>query len=220
MHNRDFFYNNYKNHPEPVLKRIAGDYDKLTPEAQEALRDVLREKKMDELLNTLEKQETVRGSLSHLTADEVRILINKRLAAGESAELIKVDLRDKGVSIYNMSMQESRSEENIDRRFMELQKEGKSKAEIEEKLKEEFNLSENQTAKIPERMKSSGTGFIVGGGVLLMIGIPFFMVTVQTGKSRDSKLPLILVATGLGLLILGIMKRRSAAKFIRDSENK
>lgn len=217
MHTRDFFYGNYKNHPEPVLRRIAGDYAKLTPEAQEALRDVLRERNMNELLASFETKETTRNSLAHLSADEVRVLINQRLEQGESAEKIKMDLRDKGVNIFEMSMQESRSEENIDRRFMELQKEGRSKIEIEAKLKEEFNLAKDQSAKIPERMRATGSGLIVAGGVLLLIGGPFLAVMIEAGKG-GIKLPLALTAAAVVFLAWGIQKRMAAAKFIRDNQ--
>jgi hypothetical protein len=217
MHTRDFFYDNYKNHPEPVLTRIAGEYPKLTAEAQEALRDVLRERGMDELLATLESTEEKKKDLSHLTADEVRALINRRLEQGEKPELIKMDLRDKGVNLLDMSLQESRSEENLERRFMELQKEGKTKIEIEAKLKEEFNLSKTQSAKIPERLRSTGTGLIVAGGVLLMTGAPFLAVLIADGE-ENLKLPLLMTGSGIVLLAWGIRKRMAAAKFIKDNE--
>lgn len=217
MHTRDFYYGNYKNHPEPVLKRIAGDYSKLTAEAQEALRDVLRERNMEELLTSLETKTVSKNSLAHLSADEVRVLINQRLEQGESAERIKVDLRDKGVSIFNMSMLESRSEENIERRFIELQKEGRTKMEIEAKLKEEFNISKEQATKIPDRMRATGSGLIVAGGVLLMIGAPFLAVMIQE-EPRELKLPLLLTIAGVILLIWGIQKRMAAAKFIKENQ--
>jgi hypothetical protein len=217
MHTRDFYYGNYKDHPESVLKRIAGDYSKLTPEAQEALRDVLRERNMEELLTSLETKAEKKNSLAHLSADEVRLLINQRLEQGESAEKIKVDLRDRGVNIFDMSMLESRSEENIDRRFMELRKEGKSKIEIEAKLKEEFNISNEQAKKIPERMRATGSGLIVAGGVLLMIGAPFLAVMIEQNKG-GLKLPALLTGAGIGLLVWGIQKRMAAAKFIRENQ--
>src|ERR1044072_5762418 len=167
MHSRRFFYDNYKNHPEPVLKRIAGEYDKLTPHAQEALRDVLQEKNMTELLAGLHAKPEKKESLAHLSADEVRVMINLRLDRGEKLEVIKMDLQDKGVSIFNLSLQENKKEEEIDQRFIELQREGKSKAEIEAQLKKEFNLSDKTTREIPERMRSNGTGLIVTGALLL-----------------------------------------------------
>lgn len=217
MHTRDFYYGNYKNHPEPVLKRIVGDYSKLTPEAQEALRDVLRERNMEELLTSLESKAVNKNSLAHLSADEVRVLINQRLEQGESAEKIKADLRDKGVNIFHMSMLESRSEENIERRFMELQKEGRTKMEIEAKLKEEFNISKEQATKIPDRMRATGSGLIVAGGVLLMIGAPFLAVMIQE-EERDLKYPIALTIAGVVLLVWGIQKRMAAAKFIKENQ--
>lgn len=220
MHTRDFFYDNYKNHPEPVLKRITGEYNKLTPQAQEALRDVLRERKMDELLASLEVKEKEQNSLAHLSADEVRVLINSRLGQGENIESIKIDLRERGVNIYKMSMEESRSEENIDRRFMELQSEGKTKEQIDRKLKEEFKLSEEQANKIPERMRSNGSGLIGAGTLLLIIGLPFLAVTMQTPGRHKIGYIVLAVGSGLGFLILGIRKRMIAAKFIREAEEK
>lgn len=218
MHTREFFYNNYKNHPEPVLRRIAGEYGKLTPQAQEALRDVLREKKLQDLLAALEVKEEKKSSLAHLSADEVRALINSRLERGENIEFIKMDLRDQGVNIYKMSMEESRSEENIERRFMELQSQGKSKIEIDAKLKEEFKLSGEQAAKVPERMRSNGSGLIGAGVLLLLIGIPLIAVTMQTPGRHNIGYIGAAVGAGLGMLILGIRKRMIAARFLRESE--
>jgi hypothetical protein len=220
MHTKDFFYDNYKNHPEHVLKRITGEYEKLTVPAQEALREVLRERKMEELLSSLEVKEEKRNSLAHLSADEVRLLINSRLERGESIEVIKMDLREEGVNIYKMSMEESRSEENIDRRFMELQSEGKTKEEIDRRLKEEFKLTGEQAAKVPERMRSNGSGLIGAGLLLLIIGLPFLAVIFQTPGRPKLGYVATGVGTGIGFLIMGIRKRMIAAKFIRDADVK
>jgi len=220
MHSKEFFYDNYKNHPEHVLKRITGEYGKLTPQAQEALRDVLRERKMDELLSSLEVKEEKKNSLAHLSADEVRLLINSRLERGENIEVIKMDLREQGVNIYKMSMEESRSEENIDRRFMELQAEGKTKEQIDRQLKEEFKLSDQQAANVPERMRSNGSGLIGAGLLLLIIGLPLLAVTFQTPGRHNIGYIAAGVGTGIGILILGVRKRMIAAKFIREAEEK
>lgn len=218
MHSREYFYDNYKNHPEHVLKRIAGDYKKLTPIAQEALRDVLRERKMDELLASLEKEESAKASLAHLSPDEVRALINKRLDQGEKIEIIKADLREHGVNVFDLSLKESKQEEAIEERFIQLQKEGKSKIEIDQHLKKEFNLAGKEAAKIPEKMRSSGTGLIVAGGVLLMIGAPWLAVMMQTPGRHNVKYAVIMAGTGIAFLVLGIRKRMIAAKFIKETE--
>ncbi len=219
MHSRDFFYGNYKNHPESTLKRIAGEYSKLTPEAQEALRDVLKERGLEEMISHITPKTESKGDLSHLSADDVRILINQRLEKGENPEKIKIDLKERGVNLYNMSLYESRSEENIERRFMELQSQGKSKVEIEHILKEEFNLDKMHSAKIPERMRATGAGLIVAGGVCLLIGLPMTAVALQAKVRADFKLPVLVLVAGIILLSWGIRKRTSAAKFISETEN-
>jgi hypothetical protein len=220
MHTREFFYDNYKNHPEPTLKRIAGEYSKLTPEAQEALRDVLRERKLESLISEVAIQEEKKNSLAHLSADEVRVLINSRLEQGENLEIIKMDLRQRGVNIYKMSLEESRSEENIDRRFMELQAEGKTKEQIDRKLKEEFRLSDEQATKVPERMRSNGSGMLGAGLLMLIIFVPWFLVIIQTPGRHQVGYIAVGVGAGLGFLIMGIRKRMVAAKFIKEAEKK
>jgi hypothetical protein len=217
MHSKDFFYNNYKNHPDLVLKKLAGELDTLTPEAQSALRDVLKEKNLEDFLP--KEKVTVKKDLSHLSADEIRVLINQRLERGEKPENIKIDLQKSGVNIYEMSLQESRSEENIDRRFMELQKAGKSKQEIDAALKEEFKMSDAQTAKVPERMRSNGSGLIGAGFLLLLICVPLLLVTLQQDGRHNIGYIAAGTGAGLGCLIYGIRKRMIAAKFIKESES-
>lgn len=219
MHSRDFFYDNYKNHPEHVLQRIVGDYKKLTPEAQEALHDVLRERSLDDLLSSLVTEEKKKQDLTHLSPHEIRAIINTRLDRGEKIEIIKADLQEKGVKAFDLAMKEGQAEEKIEERFIELQKQGKSKSEIDQQLKQEFSLPGKEAAKIPEKMRSSGTGLIVAGGVLLLICLPLLAVAMQSRGHYDLKYPVIGAGAGIGCLILGIRKRLIAAKFIRESEN-
>lgn len=210
MHTREFFYNNYKNHPEQVLQRIAGEYGKLTPQAQEALRDVLKERGLDELLSTL-KVEEEKENLSQLTKDEVRRLINGRLAAGENIDRVKMDLRDKGVDIFQFAMVESSEEEQIDERMISLQKEGKSKIEIESAIRKEYNRTPEAVKAQQERMQSNGAWFIIVGAVILLITLPLAAVIIQSNEHYDAKL-LLGIPVGIVLLVIGIRKRRAAQK--------
>jgi len=217
MHTRDFFYDNYKNHPEPVLKRIAGEYSKLTPEAQQALRDVLAEKGYDELLAGIQSVEQKKENLSKLNAEEVRRLVNKRLANGESIDLIKVDLQDKGVNIYQFGIEETKAEEKIEERMVSLQKDGKSAEEIQQAIRKEFRLTEEAAKAVPEKMQSAGAGFIIIGGVLLLISVPLAAVILQS-DAHYSKQFLFAVPAGIALLIFGLRKRRAAQKLLAQQE--
>ena len=210
MHTREFFYNNYKNHPEQILQRIAGEYGKLTPQAQEALRDVLKERGLDELFSSL-KVEEEKENLSQLTKDAVRRLINARLAAGENIDRVKMDLRDKGVDIFQFAMVESNEEEQIDERMISLQKEGKSKIEIESAIRKEYNRTPEAVKARQERMQSNGAGYIVVGAVILLIALPLAAVIIQSSEHYDAKL-LLGIPVGIVLLVIGIRKRRAAQK--------
>lgn len=210
MHTREFFYNNYKNHPEQILQRIAGEYGKLTPQAQEALRDVLKERGLDELFSSL-KVEEEKENLSQLTKDAVRRLINARLTAGENIDRVKMDLRDKGVDIFQFAMVESNEEEQIDERMISLQKEGKSKIEIESAIRKEYNRTPEAVKAQQERMQANGAWFIIVGAVILLITLPLAAVIIQSSEHYDAKL-LLGIPAGIGLLVIGIRKRRAAQK--------
>lgn len=220
MHSKESFYTNYRNHPEPTLKRITGEYAKLNPLAQEALRDVLRERNLNDLLATLEKKEETKTSLAHLRPEEIRAMINARLDRGEKLEVIKADLQEQGINIYDLSLQETRKEEEIEERFIELQRRGKTKKQIDEQLQKEFNLSNKDTQKIPERMHSTGAWFIVAGALLLMICIPFLLVIAQTPGRKDISLLVGGIGGGAALLALGVRKRMAAQRFIAEAEQK
>lgn len=219
MHPKEFFYDNYKNHPAHTLQRIAGEYAKLTPQAQEALRDVLKEREMHDLLATLDKEAEQKPSLAHLRPEEIRVMINARLDRGEKLEVIKADLQEQGVNIYDLSLQETRKEEEIEERFIELQRRGKTKKEIDAQLKKEFDLSEKDTQKIPERMHSTGAWYIVAGALLLLMCIPFLLVVAQTPGRHEIGWLIGGVGGGAGLLALGVRKRVAAQRFIKDAED-
>ncbi len=215
MHTRDFFYNNYKNHPEQVLARIAGEYSKLTPEAQEALRDILKEKGMDEVLAGIKIPEVVPGKLGHLTREEVRRLINTRLASGESIDLIKSDLRDKGVDIYKFSSSESEVDEKIEKRTSELLHQGKSKVETEQVLLKEYNITPESRQSQQERLKTNGAGLIIIGGVLLLITLPLAAVILQSSKHYSPQYYWG-VPISVFVLMLGIKKRMTWKRMNRQ----
>jgi uncharacterized membrane protein len=219
MQNRNYYYDNYKNHPEPVLRRLAGEFGKLTPFAQEALRDVLRERNMEDLIPSAEQQQKKKESLAHLSAEEIRAIISSRLDRGEKIDIIKADLTERGVNIYEWSTRESRREEAIAERFLQLQKEGKSKIDIDAQLQKEFNLSAKETTKVPEQLQSNGAWLIVVGAVLLMVCGPLLAVVLQEGDGpRQLRIPSAGLVVGIALLIMGIRKRMAAQKFLRENQ--
>lgn len=220
MLTREFFYDTYLNHPETTLKKLAGEYQKLNPQAQIALREVLTERNLEDILALLKEEETKKTSLAHLSTAEIRALIHSRLDKGEKAETIKADLEARGVTIFDLSYKEIQEEDAVKSRFVELQREGKTKSEIDVQLKEEFNLSGKEPQKIPDAVYSNGAWLIVIGAVALLIGLPMGMVTMESKiEPKDYSLPVLLVGAGALLLVIGLVKRMKAQKFIKESES-
>ena len=92
-------------------------------------------------------------------------MINKRLGAGESIDVIKADLRDKGVDIYKFSSAEGEVDEKIDKRMNELLQERNRKWKLSKFCRRNLMLPEGIQSQ-QKRIKSDGTGLIIIGGVL------------------------------------------------------
>jgi hypothetical protein len=207
MLTREQFYSNYIGRSEDALASLVKEMDKLTPEAQSALNDVLRERNLTSLLPKEKPSQPKSASLAHLNADEIRAIINRRLDSGEKLESIKVDLQSRGVDLLKIIAQEGEKTEAIDERVIELQSQGKTEEEIAGQLKKEFGISKEEAAKLPEQVKSRGAGLIAAGVLILIIAIPYAAVMLQNAEHMNGYF-LALIPAGIGLLIAGWRRKR------------
>lgn len=202
MLTREHFHSTYITKSEDALAALVKEQDKLTAEARAALHDVLRERNLLHLIPQEKPASTKTASLAHLSADEIRAIINRRLDSGEKLESIKVDLQSRGVDLLKVIAEEGEKTEAIDERLVELQSQGKTEEEIAQQLKKEFGISKEEAAQLPEQVKSRGAGFIAAGVLMLVIAVPYAAVMLQNPEHMNPYF-LALLPAGLGLVIAG-----------------
>lgn len=208
MLTREHFHSTYITKSEDALAALVKEQDKLTAEARSALQDVLRERNLLHLLPQEKPAATKTASLAHLSADEIRAIINRRLDSGEKLESIKVDLQSRGVDLLKVIAEEGEKTEAIDERLVELQSQGKTEEEIAQQLKKEFGISKEEAAQLPEQVKSRGAGLIAAGVLMLVIAVPYAAVMLQNAEHMNPYF-LALIPAGLGLVIAGWRRKKA-----------
>lgn len=208
MLTREHFHSTYITKSEDALAALVKEQDKLTVEARSALQDVLRERNLLYLIPQEKPAATKTASLAHLSADEIRAIINRRLDSGEKLESIKVDLQSRGVDLLKVIAEEGEKTEAIDERLVELQSQGKTEEEIAQQLKKEFGISKEEAAQLPEQVKSRGAGLIAAGVLMLVIAVPYAAVMLQNAEHMNAYF-LALIPVGLGLVIAGWRRKKA-----------
>lgn len=208
MLTREHFHSTYITKSEDALAALVKEQDKLTAEARSALQDVLRERNLLHLLPQEKPAAAKTASLAHLSADEIRAIINRRLDSGEKLESIKVDLQSRGVDLLKVIAEEGEKTEAIDERLVELQSQGKTEEEIAQQLKKEFGISKEEAAQLPEQVKSRGAGLIAAGVLMLVIAVPYAAVMLQNAEHMNPYF-LALIPAGLGLVIAGWRRKKA-----------
>lgn len=208
MLTREHFHSTYITKSEDALAALVKEQDKLTVEARSALQDVLRERNLLYLIPQEKPAATKTASLAHLSADEIRAIINRRLDSGEKLESIKVDLQSRGVDLLKVIAEEGEKTEAIDERLVELQSQGKTEEEIAQQLKKEFGISKEEAAQLPEQVKSRGAGLIAAGVLMLVIAVPYAAVMLQNAEHMNAYF-LALIPAGLGLVIAGWRRKKA-----------
>lgn len=208
MLTREHFHSTYITKSEDALAALVKEQDKLTAEARSALQDVLRERNLLHLIPQEKPAATKTASLAHLSADEIRAIINRRLDSGEKLESIKVDLQSRGVDLLKVIAEEGEKTEAIDERLVELQSQGKTEEEIAQQLKKEFGISKEEAAQLPEQVKSRGAGLIAAGVLMLVIAVPYAAVMLQNAEHMNAYF-LALIPAGLGLVIAGWRRKKA-----------
>lgn len=208
MLTREHFHSTYITKSEDALAALVKEQDKLTAEARSALQDVLRERNLLHLIPQEKPAATKTASLAHLSADEIRAIINRRLDSGEKLESIKVDLQSRGVDLLKVIAEEGEKTEAIDERLVELQSQGKTEEEIAQQLKKEFGISKEEAAQLPEQVKSRGAGLIAAGVLMLVIAVPYAAVMLQNAEHMNPYF-LALIPAGLGLVIAGWRRKKA-----------
>jgi hypothetical protein len=141
-----------------------------------------------------------------LSIEEINEMIQERLQAGESLESIRWDLKDHGITGFNLLHKENEERENAFKQMDKWKEEGLSAKEIESKLQESYDFNEDGVKHAVGGYKKSGkvliiSGFILSILALLMIFLDYF------SQSNIRISPLLLLLGGITTIFSGYSKK-------------
>jgi hypothetical protein len=159
------------------------------------------------LSNFLIALPTAPVNLKGLTKAELFELIKLRIDSGENIEGIKLDLLDNGYNMLDiMNDDQELKNQSLDY-LTSLKSDGLSEEQIDEKMKNTFSISENETEILKQQLKLKGKqNLIIGYSMLFIIGL-LGLSSLAMGGSVGFGF-LIIIGTGVWLVALGHKQRK------------
>jgi len=118
---------------------------------------------------------------AELTKDELSENIKERIDSGESLESIKLDLKENGVNMLDILSNEAQIQNKTFDYLASLKSEGLDDAEIDEKMKSTFSLTENETDVLKRQLKAKGKQNLIIGYSLVIVMSILTIVSLSMG---------------------------------------
>jgi hypothetical protein len=157
-----------------------------------------------ELLNRGEKEEAlllseylINSSKSNkeLTKEDIKKIIQDKINQGENLENIQIDLKEMGISIIDHIDDIEKLRNKALEYLTILKQDGLNENEIDNKLKNTFNLSEQDSEILRSDLRKKGRQNLIIGYLILAIMLIAIIITVSIN------LP-IMIATGWSIWII------------------
>jgi hypothetical protein len=173
MNNLNHIIENYKRLPTEELIEIAKSPEQLELEIIPHLQsELFNRNKKEEALLLSEYLIKRPKSVAELNKEELTEMIKERVDSGELLESIKLDLKDKGVDLFNLLQVQNQLQGKALDYLTSLKEEGMDEAEIDEKLKSRFSLNENEADVLKRQLRAKGKqNLVIGYTLVIIMGI-------------------------------------------------
>jgi hypothetical protein len=203
MENLDLIIENYKRLSDEELIRKANDPGSLRPEIIPHLQSELSRRNRDDAASLLTEYLTNKPkAYKDYSEDEMLEMIHQRITNGESMEHIKIDLKDSGINILDYFGASRSYEQRTMGYIAGLKEEGYDEAEIDERIKTEFELSPEETDLLKNDVRKKGRNNITIG-LIMVIVFGVLSIILYSVRNQFSKLFIILIIAGIALIIKG-----------------
>jgi hypothetical protein len=208
MDKLDSIINHYKQLSTDELLIIAQKPDEIAPETISILQNELINRDEFEVAFNLKSYVTpIEKPLSELTEIEISEIVRERVSLGESIESIQMDLKSKGVNILNFMNQEVESLEEKYKYILSLRKEGLDEEEISQRVKQEFDINENENEAMKIELRRKGVRNIKIGYLLIFVSIIIFLINMALEQAIFT-FPFILFIGGIVLISKGHQQKK------------
>jgi hypothetical protein len=169
-----------------------------------------------ELFNRNKKEEAILLSeflvkrpraVAELPREELAQMIKERVDSGELLESIKLDLKDKGVDLFDILHVQNKMQDKAIGYLTSLKDEGMNDEEIDEKMKSNFSLTPDETDILKRELKVKGKQNLIIG-YTLVISMSILSVVVLSMGGYIGIGGLLLVAIGVWRIIEGHRQRK------------
>jgi hypothetical protein len=134
------------------------------------------------------------SSERELTKRELKEQAYERIESGESIDSIRLDLKDKGVDMFDVVYDSNKRTAKILKYLMALKEQDLGETEINEKLQKEFSMTEAEADIVQGDLKAKGRqNQVIGATITLFSGV-IVIASIALGGS---------VGIG-GVLLLGL----------------
>lgn len=131
-----------------------------------------------------------------LSNAELAAIIRARLDSGEPAESIKIDLKDKGIEMFDLLDKEAAFERDTSEYLASLKEEGMDESEVKERMNTVFDLTNAETDILNRKLKTRGNqNLIIGYAIVIIIGVLSLYSLVLTGSVTIGAV--LLIAIGI-----------------------
>jgi hypothetical protein len=210
--NIDEVTEHYKTSPTFKLQRLAQNPDglplELVPILQKELlsrgeqEDALR---LTEYLINSSKEDKV------LSKEELRQEVDDRLKKGESLESIALKFKENGVDLFEQVEEEGKLQESVFDYILSLNEQGVPDEAIQEKLKENFSMSEAEVEIIKAKLRRKGrNNLVVGYSLIVVIGLLMILALAAGGSAGIG---------GVLLMALGVWRVYEGHRILSNSNS-
>ncbi len=201
---------NYKGQSNETLIQLSKNPDDLRKEIISILIKELDSRSLNTEASKLVdyisgKSQKEENPYAELSVEEIKEMIQLRLASGEALESIRWDLKDRGITGFDLYHQEHQEKENAYKKIDQWKEEGLSKELIESELQNTYNLDEADTAETISKYKKTGKVLKISGYLLILLTLS--MAAISFGGSGRISIPTIIIfVAGISMVYSGTIR--------------
>ncbi|SDC07186.1 hypothetical protein [Williamwhitmania taraxaci] len=111
-------------------------------------------------------------NLAQMSDDELRSHINERMEQGESLNSIQFDMKESGINIFDIIADENQNKDDAFDYITDLKLQGLDEEEIDEKVKQNYNLKQEEVEVLRlQLMRSGKQSKIIGYTIVIIMGV-------------------------------------------------
>lgn len=195
---------NYSERSTEGLAELLGELSSLREDAIFALKDELISRNDEDGVQQID--DYLASSVEEFTTDDAKEYVLSELANGQSLDVIRLELIERGINIFDIVNDDENLETEAMLYMTELKEQGASTDEVRERLNEEFVVVDGKEGELLKSLKRNGNINIFFGILLLIIGSVLLMGHLYLGRLPVTSL--ILIVLGIWRLSRGFKQRK------------